>query len=137
MKSLICKTEINKSKIHGWGVFAKHNIAKGGVIEESPFLKTFRDNNKNHKCIRDYVFGWRTHRDQNLIPLGHGALCNHSYSPNAECKSNVKRNLFVFIAKRKIKRGEEILIEYEESYWRWRKIKPKKINERKISNHRR
>jgi len=128
MKALIQKTEIKKSKIHGWGVFAKCSIVKGEVIEECPFIKTFRDNNRNHRGTRDYVFGWRTHRDRNLIPLGYGALCNHSYSPNAECINNVKRKLLVFIAKRKIKRGEEIFIEYEESYWRWRKIKPAKNN---------
>lgn len=126
MKALIRKTEINKSKIHGRGVFAKCNIKKGEVIEECPVLKTNWINTDNPKGIRDYVFGWIDCRHRCVIPLGYGALCNHSYYPNSECADDVKRNLIIFTAKRKIKKGEEILIQYEETYWRWKKAKPVK-----------
>lgn len=32
------KIEVRKSSIEGWGVFAKENIKKGEVLEESPFI---------------------------------------------------------------------------------------------------
>lgn len=32
------KIEVRESPIEGWGVFAKENIAKGEILEESPFI---------------------------------------------------------------------------------------------------
>lgn len=122
MKTLINKTKVSKSKIHGWGVFAKCNIKKGEVIEECLFLKTPKDIKKNCKSIRNYIFQYY---GCNIISLGNGSLYNHSNMPNAKYITNRKMNKLIFIAEKDIKKEQEILTSYSEKYWKCRKINPK------------
>lgn len=122
MKSLIQKTEIKKSKIHGYGVFAKYNIKKKEIIEECLFLKTPKEFTKNHKSIQDYVFKFY---GCHIIALGNGSLYNHSDNANAKHITNKKQDKLIFIAVKNIKSGEEIFTAYSKLYWQWRKIKPK------------
>ena len=109
------KTAVKKSAIHGYGVFAKQNIAKGEVIEECPFLKTHGDNSKNHKGITGYVFDF--YGKASALVLGYGSLYNHSYKPSAYYEYHQRRNIYVFVASKKIKANEEIFISYGKRYW--------------------
>jgi SET domain-containing protein len=44
--------------------------------------------------------------------LGYGSIYNHSHSPNADWKQNFKTNSMVYRAIKPIKKGEEILVNY-------------------------
>ena len=122
MKTLINKTKISKSKIHGWGVFAKCNIKTGIIIEECLFLKTPRQFLKNCESIKDYVFQFY---GCHIISLGNGSLYNHSDNPNAKHITNKKMNKLIFIATKNIKSGEEIFTSYSKQYWQSRNKKLK------------
>lgn len=121
MKPLIQRTEIRRSKIHGWGVFAKQNIKKGQVIESCLFLKTEKEYFKNSKNIRAYIFQYY---GCHALVLGNGSLYNHHDPSNTKYITNKKMNKFIFIAKNDIKRGDEIFIPYGEEWWKRRKKKP-------------
>lgn len=120
MKSLVQKAEIRKSKIHRWGVFAKNDIRKGGIIEQCPFLLTFGE---NHKKMQDYLFHYSP--TTGMIILGYGSLYNHSPENNAEYFEDTTHKLIEIVATRKIKKGEEIFINYGEEYFTNRGMKIK------------
>lgn len=118
MNTLIQKTEVRKSRIHGWGVFATKDIEKGKVIEQCPFLITF---GKNHKKMQDYLFL----RDSKtgIIILGYGCLYNHSKKYNVEYLEDTKNELIEFVALKNIKKGEELFINYGNKYFTERGMK--------------
>lgn len=120
MKALTQKAEIRESRIHGWGVFAKQDIKKGEIIEQCPFLITFGD---NHKKMQDYLF--LRSRSTGMIVLGCGSLYNHSANNNVEYFEDIATNLLEFVAKNKINKGEELLIDYGIKYFTQRGMKIK------------
>lgn len=100
--------EIRLSKGKGRGVFAKHSIDRGAVIERVPLLfvtwKQVEDSELAH-----YVFDWNTRKA--VLALGYGSLYNHSFQPNARY-DDVGRHTKEFTALRNIAAGEEITINY-------------------------
>jgi uncharacterized protein len=123
MKTLIQNAYVNKSNIHGWGVFAKKNIRKGGIIEECPILVSAAEE-KNPAEIQAYLFSGDTD-DTTIIILGYGCIYNHSAKNNADYYSDDDKNVIVFIANRNIKQDEEIFINYGRQYWKSRGKQPK------------
>jgi SET domain-containing protein len=95
------------------GVFASSNIKKGEIIEESPVIVIPKKDQKvlDKTYIFNYYFDWGN-SDQPAIALGFGSLFNHSYDPNAEYKENVKKRIMIFRSIKDIKKGEEILTNY-------------------------
>jgi len=107
------QVEVKKTRDKGLGVYALKNFKKGEVIENAPIL-TF--NSKGRKILEKtilshYVYPWRSTRAAALV-LGYGSIYNHSFSPNADWKQNFKTNVMVYRAIKDIKKGEEILINY-------------------------
>ncbi|MFA7662615.1 MAG: SET domain-containing protein [Patescibacteria group bacterium] len=106
------KTEVKKSKIHGLGVFALEDIAKGTVIEVCymiPFPK--KDIALIKKTfLNNYYFEWLN--GGGAVALGNGSIYNHSYEPNAEYLGNEKKNITKFVAIKPIKKGQEIFTSY-------------------------
>src|SRR5215216_140012 len=102
MKPLVQNTYVNKSTIHGWGVFASKDIRKGGIIEECPFLLTAAEE-KHPEEIQSYLFSGDTD-DQTVIILGYGCIYNHSSKNTADYFSDDEKNVIVFVAKRRIKK---------------------------------
>jgi uncharacterized protein len=125
MKALIQNVYVNRSKIHGWGVFAKKNIRKGGIIEECPFIVSAAEE-KNPIEIQAYLFSGDTD-DSTVIILGYGCIYNHSATNNADYYSDDDKNVIVFVANRNIKQDEEIFINYGRQYWKSRGKKPKQV----------
>jgi uncharacterized protein len=123
MKSLIQNTYVKRSAIHGWGVFAAKDIRKGGIVEECPFLVTAAEE-KNPAEIQSYLFSGDTD-DTTMIILGYGCVYNHSSKHNADYWSDDDKNVIVFTARRKIKKDEEIFINYGRQYWKARGKTPK------------
>jgi len=111
------RTRVNKSKIHGKGIFASDNIPKGRVIEVCDIIPlTQRDTRIiNKTSLYDYYFGWKSRGG--AIALGNGSLYNHSYEPNAKYKKDVSKSKIVFVSVRPIRRGEEITVNYNGDPW--------------------
>ncbi len=88
MIQLPTKIYVDKSPVHGWGVFAKEKINKDELIEEQ------------------------------VLAMGCGGIYNHSNNPNAYWYSNNEKRTFCFFALRDIEIGEEIFTFYgDDSYW--------------------
>lgn len=119
----------NISKKHR-GIFAKSDIKKGEIIETCPVIVIPLKDQKliDRTFVFNYYFRWGS-RNQPALALGYGALYNHSYTPNARYDQNVKKKIIVFKAIRNIKKGEEILTNYngnpEDQSEIWFKVKEK------------
>lgn len=108
------KIYISESKISkaGRGIFAKGLIRKGELIEECPMIILPRTDYLITKktILRNYYFMWG--RSTSAICLGYGSLYNHSYTPNATYKKNIKEKTIDFIVLADIKKNEEIMVNY-------------------------
>ena len=77
--------------------------------------------------LSHYIYPWRSTRGAALV-LGYGSIYNHSFSPNADWKQNFKTQSMVFRALKSIKKGDEILVNYngepdDESEIDWFEVK--------------
>jgi hypothetical protein len=50
--------------------------------------------------------------------LGNGMIYNHSKNNNIDYEVDIKNMIFEYTANKKIKKGEELLINYGEQYWK-------------------
>lgn len=115
------KVYVDKSPIHGWGVFAKEKILKEEIIEECAIISLPIQKNERTSLLIDYRFNFPTGtpdwREQ-VVALGNGSLYNHSDQPNAYWYSIDEKRTFIFVAHRDIEPGEEIFIYYGDiNYW--------------------
>lgn len=110
--------EVRTSPIHGRGVFATEDIPANSILEESHFIQLKETNFENiDPALQDYVFELKKAPDRPstiyAIVLGISSIINHSHdSANATWAINKSRRLFVFTARKRIRSGEEILIDY-------------------------
>jgi SET domain-containing protein len=114
------KIYVDKSPVHGWGVFAKEDIMEGEVFEECPVLTLPIKKGEITSLLIDYRFNWPQGNEweEQVFALGFGALYNHNENANAYWISNIENKTFQFISHRKIKKGEEIFIWYgDTNYW--------------------
>ncbi|MBX4205918.1 SET domain-containing protein [Candidatus Microgenomates bacterium] len=97
----------------GKGVFATKNFKEGEVIERCPVLKlTPKERKQVEKTeMLRYIYPWRSTRSAAVV-WGYGSLYNHSFAPNADWKQDFRSNNMVYRAIKSIKKGEEILINY-------------------------
>jgi SET domain-containing protein len=115
------KIYVDKSPVHGWGVFAKEDIMEGEVFEECPVLTLPIEKGEVTSLLIDYRFNWPQggEWDEQVFPLGYGGLYNHSENANAYWVSNLENKTFQFISHREIKKGDEIFTWYGDvSYWK-------------------
>jgi SET domain-containing protein len=108
-KTIIVKRTPKK----GLGVFALKDFKEGEVIESAPVLTFTPKDRKNLEKtpLSHYIYPWKSTRGAALA-LGNGSIYNHSYSPNADWKQNFKTKSMVYRAIKSIKKGEEILVNY-------------------------
>lgn len=110
MKKIIT---VKRTPKKGLGVFALRDIKEGEIIENAPAL-IFDTKGRKHlekTLLSHYIYPWRSTRGAALV-LGYGSIYNHSYSPNADWKQNFKTKCMVYRAIQNIKKGEEILVNY-------------------------
>ena len=132
MKNKLFKSDkitIQKSNIHGYGVFANQDIKSGELLEECHFIEI--DNPKNN--LAEYAFDWPNPQqvpfvDKKLITMPFGYACMYNSSTdrktrNAKWSCDLENNLYVFSATKDIKSGEEIFTYYGGGYWN--KYRPK------------
>ena len=111
---------IDKSPVHGWGVFAACDINEGDVIEECPVIKLPIEKGEVTSLLIDYRFNWPQGNDwqEQVLAFGYGSLYNHSNDPNAFWVSDTENRTFKFVSNREIKQGEEIFVWYGDvGYW--------------------
>ncbi|MCR4261041.1 MAG: SET domain-containing protein [Candidatus Colwellbacteria bacterium] len=108
------RIKLKKSKGKGRGVFAESSIKKGQIIETCPVIVLPKKDTKliEKTGLYDYYFGWGKGLKESAIALGYGSLYNHSFDPNALYIKDFKKELLIFKARRNIKKGEEILVNY-------------------------
>lgn len=114
------KIYVDKSPIHGWGVFASHDIEEGEVFEEVPVLTLPINKGENSSILLDYRFNWPQGVEwiEQVVGLGFASLYNHSDNANAYWISDTDKKTFKFVSNRKILSGEEIFIWYGDvNYW--------------------
>lgn len=116
------KIYIDKSKIHGYGVFANQIIEAGEIIEECPIYDLGITKGEPSPVLIDYRFNWPQGAGSNwtkqVIPWGYGSLYNHSNTPNAYWRSNLENETFEFVASKTIEKDEEVFVWYGGvDYW--------------------
>lgn len=115
--------QVKPSSVHGRGVFATRSIAADEVVHVAPVL-LFSDEEYEHLAetlLVDYVFEW--HQGGVALALGVGGLFNH------DSKANLRYELcdnddpaqpgHSYVAERRIKKGEELTINYGDEYAEW------------------
>jgi len=97
----------------GRGVFALKDFKAGETIESCPVINiTPAERKRLEKTIFNYyIYPWRSTRSGCLV-LGYGSIYNHSFEPNADWKQNFKTNCMIYRAIKPIKKGKEILVNY-------------------------
>jgi SET domain-containing protein len=104
------KIYIDKSPIHGWGVFAKYDIEEGELIEECPVLVLPIEKGEVTSLLIDYRFNWPQglEYEEQVVGLGYASLYNHSDNANAYWVSDLDKKTFKFFSSKKIEQGKEI-----------------------------
>ena len=105
--------EVKRTKKMGRGVFALRDFKEGDLIEKAPIINITPQERKHcEKTILNfYIYPWRSTRSGSVV-LGYGSIYNHSFSPNADWKQNFKEEVMTYRALKPIKKGEEILVNY-------------------------
>ena len=114
------KIYLDKSPIHGLGVFASQPIKTGEIVEVCPVIDLGMSPNESSTILIHYRFNWPQgiNPEKQVIPIGFGMIYNHSNTPNASWRSNFENTSFEFYAVKDINPGDEILVWYgDENYW--------------------
>ena len=108
------KIEVRRSQLHGWGVFARQEIASGETLEEVPFVALGMEST----ALETVRYYWPREEpwESMAIPAGFAMLYHHSDPSNADWETLDEERLFRFFAIRDIEKGEEILIDYGINY---------------------
>jgi SET domain-containing protein len=114
--------------IRGRGIVALEDIEPGRLIERSPVLIIPSEQRPSidKTIIFTYVFMWEHHTvEQDLykhtgrsaIALGYTSLLSHSYEPNCIFVRHIDEFLIDVFARRTIRAGEELTIDYQMTLW--------------------
>jgi hypothetical protein len=102
---------INTKK--GWGVFCKEKILKDEIVEQCyGIIDNYETTPLKHYCFVLNTKNWQNH--DAIMPVGYGAIYNHSDTPNITWQN--KGKIVEFIATQDIESGEEICHNYGEGY---------------------
>lgn len=103
---------LDKSEIHGWGVFTREPINDGDLIQEAPYLLFADDicNDRSTSILKRYVYA---HNNNLAHGLGFSCLYNHSQeNRNVGWSFDIPERVIIHRAIRDIEAGEELLINY-------------------------
>ena len=114
------RTVVGDSPVHGQGVFAAVDIAKGEVVERCPYIVIDDDDLKDENRLNDYLFTSPDAATDYLVVMGLGMMYNHSDDANSEWEIDADNRFVRFTAVRDIEAGEEIFQNYGEEYWKTR-----------------
>lgn len=111
---------VKPSIIHGLGVFAEEPIQTGNIIEQCHILLIPDYAN----VLGDYSFYIKDNTGHYALPLGYGALYNHSPTPNATFEVDEMKSILQIKAINTIPSGEEILVNYGPTWFSSRDSQP-------------
>ena len=115
------KIYLDKSPVHGWGVFSTQDIQPQEIFEVCPIIDMKLPKGVGVDTLMDYRFNWpqgTSDWDKQVIAGGFSMFYNHSNDANGCWRSNLDTMCFEFYALREIKKGEEIFIFYGgDEYW--------------------
>jgi SET domain-containing protein len=112
----------------GRGIVALEDIEPGRLVERSPVLLIPSEQRRavDKTIIFTYVFMWEhhtveedlyKHQGRSAIALGYTSLLSHSYEPNCIFVRHIDELLIDVFAKRPIRTGEELTIDYQMTLW--------------------
>ncbi|MBI2687467.1 MAG: SET domain-containing protein-lysine N-methyltransferase [Acidobacteria bacterium] len=107
------KLRLAYSPIHRWGVYAVESIPKGRKIIEYTGERISRKETKRRFAEREenYLFTLNSYWTVDGAVGGSGAeFINHCCEPN--CYSQILKDHILYMAKRDIKPGEELTVDY-------------------------
>lgn len=112
-----CAKIRNTGTPKGRGVFATRQIEQDEIIEISPVvLVNWSELPEALKCV---VFNWEQLTkgpSLSAICLGWGSMYNHGNPANVRYAANAASCAMIFSAARQINVGEELTVNYNESY---------------------
>ncbi|MBU0800832.1 MAG: SET domain-containing protein-lysine N-methyltransferase [Alphaproteobacteria bacterium] len=114
----ICWDRVGVHK--GRGVFARRPFKKGEVLEIAPVVPLSKKAIRHNGEPPDgYLLMWDedTVGQEYCMPLGYIMLYNHSQTPNIKLESNFKKLTMTVKTLRPIKRGEELMWDYQCEIW--------------------
>ena len=120
------KIEIGYSSLEGRGVFATEDIVPGEIVERAPLVVMgFRMNYHKDPAIWNYMFtntcpceDCKKHGGHFLMVMGYGQIYNHQDDNTAEIRFDLKNQIADIVAIKKIKKGEEIFVNYGPNYFK-------------------
>jgi len=107
----------------GRGVFTSQDIDAATVIEVSPVivLNAAERILLDQTALHDYIFLWGETAQECCVGLGFLSLYNHNDQSNSEYEMNFLTSTMQIKTMRKIKKGEEVFINYNGD---WDNAKP-------------
>lgn len=105
---------VARSGSMGRGVFTNRPLDAGLIIETAPVIAMSGNDRKllDQTLLHDYIFEWGTDKKECCMALGFVPLYNHSYQSNCTYEMDFKKKTITIKTVRKIKRGEELFINY-------------------------
>jgi SET domain-containing protein len=101
----------------GRGVFAVRDFKRGELVEAAPvILFPAKDVDLiDETALADYYYKWGD--AHYALVLGCGSLYNFSVTPNLSFKTDLKNKLMLYRAKKAIRKGQELTINYLCDLW--------------------
>ena len=98
----------------GRGVFTSSALEKDTVVEIAPVIVMNSEDRKllDKTLLHDYIFEWGGDKKECCMALGYIPLYNHSYKSNCYYEMDFKKKIIAIKTARKIKKGEELFINY-------------------------
>lgn len=118
------KIYVQKSRTHGYGVFAGKTIKKGEKIEECYIIIS----KGGDKTLDDFYFDAK---GKYAVFTGYGSIYNHANDPNADYTININKRITTIKAARTIRKGEEIYVSYGEEWFTSRNLTPRDPDEKR------
>lgn len=112
------KIKVVNIKGKGRGVVATQNIKKNETIEYCPVVFLSDEEAelfKKDTTVLHFYYMWQYAIRKYCIMMGYGSLYNHSSNPNADVNYDTKKikDYLIFKAIKNIKKGEEVVYDYE------------------------
>jgi hypothetical protein len=103
---------LQKSPVHGYGVYTDVKILKGELVEECPVGDILPLDFSKYKLTFLMPYPSLKNKESLWHPTGYCAYFNHSNSHNVVWEIDTSKNLAYFTAVNNIIPGEELFINY-------------------------